>query len=87
MQRLPQQLPAFLELVGGHEMQAGVSGVVLVMLGELRVELAIQRVGLPGVARRTGLRELGQPHVQTLVRRVGAQQPVQRRGAGAHQTR
>ena len=55
------------------------------MLGELGVELAIQRVGFPGVARRTRLRELGQPHVQTLVRRVGAEQPVQRRGAGAHQ--
>ena len=85
MQRLTQQLPAFLELVGGHEMQAGVAGVVLVVLSELGVELAIQRMGFPGVARRTRLREFGQPHVQTLRGRVGAEQPMQRRGAGAHQ--
>ena len=85
MQRLPQQLPAFLQLVCGHEMQAGVVRVLLVVLGELRVELAVKRVGFPGFARRTRLRELGQPQVQTLMRRVGADQPVQRRGAGAHQ--
>ena len=86
MQRLAQQLPAFLELVGGHEVQAGVARVVLVVLGELVVELAVQRVRLPRVARRARLRKLRQPHVQALMRRVGAEQPVQRRGAGAHQT-
>ncbi len=76
MQRLAQQLPALLQLVGGHEMQTGVAGVLLVVLGELIVELAIQRVRLPGLARRTRLRELGQPHVQALMRGIGAQEPV-----------
>src|SRR5271169_2911842 len=57
-------------------MQAGVARVVLMVLGELRVELAIQRVGFPAVARRTRLRELGQPHVQTLMGRIRAEQPV-----------
>lgn len=67
-------------------MQSGVTRVRLVVLGELRVQLAVHRIGFPGVARRTGLRELGQPHVQTLMRRVGTQQPMQRSGPGAHQS-
>ena len=85
MQRLAQQLPALLELVGGHEMQAGVARVVLMMLGELVVELAVQRVRLPRLARRARLREFRQPHMQALMRRVGPEQPVQCRGPGTHQ--
>src|ERR1700733_15238085 len=55
------------------------------MLSELGVQLTIQRMGFPGVARRTRLREFGQPHMQTLRGRVGAEQSMQRRGAGPYQ--
>src|SRR5262249_37308683 len=61
------------QLVSGHEMQAGVVRVFFVMLGELSVELSIKRVGVPGFAGRTRLRELGQPQVQALMGRVGTE--------------
>ena len=69
VQRLTQQLPALLHLVGGHVVQAGVVRVLLVRLAELGVDLLENRVLRPGFARRPGLRELRQPQLETLVAR------------------
>ena len=66
-------------------MQPGVVRVLVVRLGELRVELLENRVLRPGFARRARLREFGQPQLQALMPRIGAQQPMQRGGAGAGQ--
>ena len=76
MQRLAQQLPALLDLVGGHEVQTGVLRVLVVRLREPGIELTENRVLRPGFARRARLRELGQPQFEALVSRVGAHQPV-----------
>lgn len=84
-QRLPQQLPAFLDLVGRHVVQAHelrMVDVVLLVSGLDRLE---HRIFRPRFARRAGLRHFGQPHLETLVCRVFGQQPVQRRGPGARQ--
>ena len=85
MQRLTQQLPALLDLVGGHVVQTHVFRVFVVRLGELRVQLLENRVLRPGFAGRARLRELGQPQFEPLVAGVGREQPVQRRGTGAGQ--
>ena len=71
MQRLTQQLPALLDLVGGHVVQPGVVRVLVVRLGELGVELRENRVVRPGFAGRPRLRELRQPQLQTLMSRIG----------------
>ena len=69
MQRLAQQLPALLDLVGGHVVQPGVVRVLVVRLGELRVELLENRVLRPGFARWARLRELSEPQLEALVPR------------------
>ena len=85
MQRLAQQLPALLDLVCGHVMQARVVRVLFVRLGELRVELGENRVIRPGFAGWPWLRILGQPQLQTLMRRIGGEQAVDDGRAGAWQ--
>ncbi|SKS16408.1 Uncharacterised protein [Mycobacteroides abscessus subsp. abscessus] len=85
MHRLPQQLPAFLDLAGRHVVQAHEFRVLHVVFRELPLQLLVHRVGIPGVARRPRLREVGQPHLQPLVHRVGVEQAVQRGSTGARQ--
>ena len=84
--RLPQQLPALLDLVGGHVVQSGVVRVLVVRLLEPGIEFGENRVLRPGFPRRPGLGEFGQPQFQALVARVAAQQPMQCGGAGAGQS-
>ena len=81
MHRLPQQLPALLDLGGRHVVHAHELGVLDVVLLELGLDALEDRVRPPGLARRPRLRHLGQPQLQALVRRVGGEQPVQRGGA------
>ena len=83
--RLPQQLPALLDLVGGHVVHAHELGVLDVVPLAAGLDVPEDRVGFPAVPRRPGLRRLGQPQLQALVRRVRGEQPVQRRGAGPGQ--
>ena len=85
MQGLTQQLPALLHLVGGHVVQARVIGILLVSLGELRIELLENRVVGPCFARWPRLGELRQPQLQALMPWIGGEQPVYRGGAGAGQ--
>ncbi len=83
--RLPQQLPALLHLVGGDVVHAHELRMLHVMLGVGGLQLREHGVGVPHLARRPGLRCLGEPEFQPLVGRVGGEQPVQRRGAGPRQ--
>ena len=48
------------------------------MLRVSRLHLRVDRIGGPGLARRPGLRRLGEPQLEALVRGVGGEQPVQR---------
>ena len=83
--RLPQQLPALLDLVGGHVVHAHELGVLDVVPLAAGLDVPEDRVVRPGPPRRPGLRRLGQPQLQALVRRVRGEQPVQRGGAGPGQ--
>ena len=83
--RLPQQLPALLDLVGGHVVHPHELGVLDVVPLAAGLDVLEDRVVRPGLPGRPGLRRLGQPQLQALVRRVGRQQPVQRGGAGPGQ--
>ena len=83
--RLPQQLPALLDLVGGHVVHPHELGVLDVVPLAAGLDVPEDRVIRPGLPRRPGLRRLGQPQLQALVRRVRGEQPVQRRGAGPGQ--
>ena len=76
MHRLAQQLPALLDLVGGHVMQAGVVRVLLMGLPEPRIQFDENRILRPGLTGRPGLGELGEPQFQSLVPRVAAQQSM-----------
>ena len=86
VQRLTQQLPALLDLVGGHVVQTGVVRVLVVRLGELRIELGEHRVVRPRFARWTRLGELREPQLEPLMAGVGRQQAVQGRGPRARQS-
>ena len=83
--RLAQDPPALLDARGIHEVDPHELRVVDVVLGERRVQGAVDRVLVPRLARRPRLRDLGQPQLEALVRRVGVEQAVQRGGAGARQ--
>ena len=52
---------------------------------ETGLDVLEHRIGGPGLPRRAGLRHLGEPRLQALVRRVGGEQPVQRGRAGPGQ--
>jgi len=82
---LLQQLPAFLDLVGRHVVHAHELGVLLMVLGEARLNVVKNNVVAPGISGRAGLRHLGEPHLQALAGGVRGEQPVQRRGAGPRQ--
>ena len=83
--RLPEQLPALLHLVGGHVVHPHELGVLDVVPLAAGLDVLEDRVVRPGLPRRPGLRRLGQPQLQALVRRVRGEQPVQRGGAGPGQ--
>ena len=80
--RLPQQLPAFLHLVRRHQMDAHELGVGDLVARHTGLDHLEHRIARPGVPGRAGLRHLGQPQLQALVRGVGHEQPVQRGRAG-----
>jgi hypothetical protein len=80
--RLPQQLPAFLHLVGRHVMHAHEFRVGDVVPLVRRLDAAERRVAGPGLAGRARLRHLGEPQFQALVGRVGREQAVQCGRAG-----
>jgi len=84
-QRLPQQLPALLHGVGGgvvHAHELWMLDMMLLVGGLYSLE---SRVPRPGLARRAGLRHLGQPELETLMGRICGQQPVQRGRPAARQ--
>jgi hypothetical protein len=83
--RLPQELPAFLHLVGGHVVHPHELGVLDMVPGVALLDVLEDRVVGPGRPGRAGLRHLGQPHLHALVGRVRREQPVQGRGAGPWQ--
>jgi hypothetical protein len=83
--RLPQQLPALLDLVGGDVVHAHELGVLDVVARVALLNELVDRVLIPGGAGRARLRHLGQPHLHPLGGRVGREQPVQRGGAGPGQ--
>ena len=83
--RLPQQLPALLDLVGRDVVHAHELGMLHVVPGAGRLDELEHRIIGPGRPGRPGPRRFGEPQLQALVRRVGHQQPVQRGGAGPRQ--
>ena len=85
MQRLPQQLPALLDLVGGHEVQAGVIAVFVVRLVKRASSSGEHRVIRPRLARWPRLRELGEPKLEALVQAGQQSATGEYRGSGARQ--
>ncbi len=84
--RLLEQTPAFLDLLGAHEVHLHQVGLVR-LTGPVE-GVAAEEIGVlgPGLAGGTRLRSLGQPHLDTLIGRVCAEKAMERGGARTGQS-